>query len=1063
MGSELAGERLLNASRVRGARWVVEGGIRHVLCCWEQHGDFCCSMFYARSERFVTSALEVGIESSAHLGLPSCVFVQELLMPFPPRVQTNLHAEEAETARVFEGSKGVPDLVPSSPRAAGTSPSTDLVAAQTLQQQNAQVSAVLEALGEAVLLYDTTGAITYMTDAARTMLGIRADVEYADMPLEQRRARLLPTDAEGNPVGETKNLRSVSRLLAGEVLRGATASEMTLRTLDGRVVQVQLSGKPLRSASGQITGAAAVLRDVSAQRLLETERKELLARAQAAQAEAEDAASKLRALQAVTDTALSSLPLDDLLQALLERVRLVMEVDAAAVLLLTEQTAEQHAEQSADAADIPRDPERGVLVVRAAVGLQFERRTPFLLPVGQGFAGRVAQSRAPLIADDLRALEGVGGGLSDVVRSALGVPLLLGERLLGVLYVAVVAQRHFTAEDVDLLEQVADRVGRAIEQAQLYTHAQRVAREAQTRSRELEAVFDSISDAVAVYNVEAQIVRSNRAMSDLFGYHLVPGFSHYPLVDRAARVQVMTADGERMPIEMLPQSRALRGEVLTGASSVDLRVRTLYDTTLHVSANAAPLRDAEGNVVGAVVVFRDVTDRQLSAERTHEALEGFLAITRALVEAPMANEGEEGTGGAEASGEERSVAYQLSDLTCSVLGCQRVSVSVVDPVTLLMRPIAVVGLDPALEAQWWAEQRREQHFGEGLSEEHIARMLDGEALVFDLTQPPYDAVPNLYGITTLLIAPMVMQGSLVGMLALDYRGNPHVFTSEEIAIAEALARLGAVVLERERLLREREEARGRAFALTEANRRMDEFMGIAGHELRTPLTTVKANLQLAQRRAKRIDEEFAAQDTTLGSLLRQLQDLLQRSRAATDRQERLVQDLLDVSRISAGKLEYRMAPLDLTSLVRRTADDLQLLAAGRTLHVQVPQEAVTVTADPDRIGQVVSNYVTNAMKYSASELPISIRLRRKSQCARVEVQDRGPGLTHEQQQHLFERFERVPGIEVVSGSGVGLGLGLYICRTIVEQHGGRVGVASKPGAGSTFWFELPLLSAPEHS
>lgn len=311
---------------------------------------------------------------------------------------------------------------------------------------------------------------------------------------------------------------------------------------------------------------------------------------------------------------------------------------------------------------------------------------------------------------------------------------------------------------------------------------------------------------------------------------------------------------------------------------------------------------------------------------------------------------------------------------------------------------------------------------------------------------------------------------MVGLLALDFEDpgrQPHAFTSEEIQIAAAVARLGAVVLERDRLLREREAARAEALALTEANRRMDEFLGIAGHELRTPLTTVKANLQLAERRArqalqatpaeprKRGDERAAGGGKERGPL-EQLLRLLDRAAISVERQERLVQDLLDISRISAGRLEYRMERRDLMALVREAVEEQHVNAPERQITLDAPPEPFAVMADADRIGQVLTNYLTNALKYSAPEQPVHVTVRGQDGQVRVEVRDHGPGLSAAQQRHLFERFHRVAGIEVQSGSGVGLGLGLYISRTIVEQHGGRVGVESAPGEGSTFWFMLPL-------
>jgi signal transduction histidine kinase len=132
---------------------------------------------------------------------------------------------------------------------------------------------------------------------------------------------------------------------------------------------------------------------------------------------------------------------------------------------------------------------------------------------------------------------------------------------------------------------------------------------------------------------------------------------------------------------------------------------------------------------------------------------------------------------------------------------------------------------------------------------------------------------------------------------------------------------------------------------------------------------------------------------------------------------------------------------------------------GRTITLDEPAEAVHIRADADRIGQVVTNYVTNALTYSAADRPVAISVRLEGMEAYMQVCDQGPGLTAEQQAHIWDRYHRVPGVAVqdkTRGAGGSLGLGLYICRTIVEQHGGRVGIESRPGAGSTCWFALPL-------
>ncbi len=175
------------------------------------------------------------------------------------------------------------------------------------------------------------------------------------------------------------------------------------------------------------------------------------------------------------------------------------------------------------------------------------------------------------------------------------------------------------------------------------------------------------------------------------------------------------------------------------------------------------------------------------------------------------------------------------------------------------------------------------------------------------------------------------------------------------------------------------------------------------------------------------------------------------------RLERLVNDVLDVSRVQAGMLDLHPASTDLGTIVREAVGEQRQATPSRTLLLQLPAaQPVPVYADADRLGQVVTNYLTNALKYSPAEQPVVVGLDVAGHEVRVWVRDQGPGLPQEEQGRIWERFHRVKGIEVQSGTGVGLGLGLHICRTIIERHQGLVGVESAPGQGSTFWFTLPL-------
>jgi signal transduction histidine kinase len=308
-----------------------------------------------------------------------------------------------------------------------------------------------------------------------------------------------------------------------------------------------------------------------------------------------------------------------------------------------------------------------------------------------------------------------------------------------------------------------------------------------------------------------------------------------------------------------------------------------------------------------------------------------------------------------------------------------------------------------------------------------------------------------------LTAPLRIAGTVIGSLTLDYGGDEHEYTPEEHAMAGAVAQLAALVIERERLLRERAEAHANELALREVNRRMDEFLSIAAHELRSPLTTISGNLQLMRRRLQRA---LAQPDAAAGqpAILSGWQQLLQQATDQAARLNRMMADLLDVARIQNNHLDLHIVTVDLVELVRRSIQEVRLGWPGRGLILEAPEAEVTIQADADRIGQVVTNYLSNALKYSAPKTPVAVSVRATEGAACIQVSDQGPGLSAEQQQGIWERYRRVEGVTVQDdgrGAAGGLGLGLYISRMIITQHGGEVGVESVPGQGSTFWFTLP--------
>ena len=232
-------------------------------------------------------------------------------------------------------------------------------------------------------------------------------------------------------------------------------------------------------------------------------------------------------------------------------------------------------------------------------------------------------------------------------------------------------------------------------------------------------------------------------------------------------------------------------------------------------------------------------------------------------------------------------------------------------------------------------------------------------------------------------------------------------------------------------------------ALQKAVLMRDEFLSIASHELKTPLTSLKLQTQMNRRLISRQGDTQLA----MSSLVKWIDNVDRQ----LDRLSLLVDDMLDITRISTGKLELRLETVDLVQLVQEVVDrffpDLDRQAECIRVRSAGPVQGVW---DRHRLEQVVTNLVTNAIKYGRGQ-PIDVDVQSMHGAASICVKDRGMGISTEDQPRVFERFERL-------GSGrdqSGLGLGLYIVREIVRLHGGEIGLESRHGEGSTFTVTLP--------
>lgn len=573
---------------------------------------------------------------------------------------------------------------------------------------------------------------------------------------------------------------------------------------------------------------------------------------------------------------------------------------------------------------------------------------------------------------------------------------------------------------------------------------------AEEEIRALEMIFDTITDGLVVYDSNADILRINRALRELLGIMTQPDYICKPFEQRSHLLDVRNSQGQQLPLQHQPVQRLLRGEVLTGKHAVDIILTTLDRRQLQLNINGAPLQDEHGKVVGAVMLCHDVTEQRKLERHTHDALKTLLAMAEVLVQGTDRAE----TGNLQAmTSSVNHVVQRLLKLARRVLRCKRMGIVLVEPETELLQPVVVVG-STTDELQQWQSRVGGTHLSEHLPDSQmLIDLYAGRTIQLDIGRHITSTQRRSYR-----VMPMRLGMQLIGLLVLDYGTTRAEQGREEAALAEAIAKLVVLVIEREQLLQERAEAHANELALLEANRRMDEFLSIASHELRTPLTTINGNIQLARRRLQTLllAEELTA---TNAYKIDQLQDLLSRAEHQVRLQNRLVSDLLDVSRIQANRLDLAIEQCDLLAIVREVVEDQRSLLPTRAVYLDLPSNSpiLPIEADRDRISQVITNYLTNALKYSPEDRPVVVHVCARRDQAYVSVSDEGPGLPPEEQTLLWQRFYRVPGISIQSGSEVGLGLGLYICNIIIDCHHGQVGVQSTPGKGSTFWFTLPLL------
>ena len=382
-------------------------------------------------------------------------------------------------------------------------------------------------------------------------------------------------------------------------------------------------------------------------------------------------------------------------------------------------------------------------------------------------------------------------------------------------------------------------------------------------------------------------------------------------------------------------------------------------------------------------------------------------------------------------------ATMLGDATLVVM---------IDDAERRLQPVASGGTDEGLAARWQVHvAERRPRIGEGIigGVAATAGSVDGNR---EGTVPgdPDGLVALELG--WVLAVPILAGGRLLGVLACA--GREGTSPSERIRqLAEAIAERAGPALQNAQLWSDLQERMTREQA---AQRIKDDFLSIVSHELRTPLTSIQGYSQLLEARL-RTDRDGESKEMAHLRVIR----------SQVGRMRRLVDDLLDVSRIDRrGGVSIETIDFDLAALVREAVARVKRENREREMALTAP-EALGVHADRDRIDQVLSNLIENAVKYSPDGGPIAVTVERRGGEVEVRVADAGVGIPVEHRENVFERFYQADD-EAGRRRFGGLGLGLYISRAIIDAHGGRIWAAANSDAdhGSVFGFRIPRVAMP---
>ncbi|MCX2837167.1 PAS domain S-box protein [Salinimicrobium sp. MT39] len=519
----------------------------------------------------------------------------------------------------------------------------------------------------------------------------------------------------------------------------------------------------------------------------------------------------------------------------------------------------------------------------------------------------------------------------------------------------------------------------------------------------LSAIVQSSDDAIISKNLQGVIASWNRGAQEIFGY------SEDETVGRSI---TMLIPEERLNEEDVILDKIKRGIKIDHFETIR---KHKSGRDIPVSITVSPVKDSGGNIVGASKVARDITARiesQAAMKKYIRNLETLNTVGKSISE----NLNVEG------------ILQRVTDATTSLTGAAfgAFFYNNSDDKGSTFQLFTLSGA-PREIFDHMAMPRHTDLFLPTFRDRKVVRIDDVTKHGDFGKNAPYKGMPKgHFSVVSYLAIPVISKnGAVIGGLLY---GHPEAgkFTAEHELLVINIAAQAAVSLDNSKLFEQ----------VKSLSEKKDEFIALASHELKTPLTTIKGYLQvLSKKKADKVSQLF-----------------LDKSLCQVDKLNTLVEDLLNMSRIESGQLNFNLEVFDIREMLKEIVETFSYSSQSHRVTGTLWNDSVIIEGDKQRIEQAILNLMTNAIKYSPKADEIFVDLEVVGENMVVKVRDMGIGLTEEQRRQLFTRFYRAEDTQGISG----LGLGLYLTKQIIDRHGGSIEVASEYGMGSEFSLILPL-------